>query len=162
MKYFKIAFILLFVNMNCLSQTEYQTKQGIKYKIGDTLHIGRPMKIAKSMIMVAASHWKTIYKMNGETSGNSNLTDKKVVINKIEEVDKMTRFQFRIFNTNFYVIIDEAITTGEILSDYKVNFNVASEDKYDKLKKIKELLDSGALTPEEFESEKKKILSSEK
>lgn len=34
-------------------------------------------------------------------------------------------------------------------------------DKYDKLAKIKELYDSGALTKEEFDKEKKKILSKE-
>jgi hypothetical protein len=32
-------------------------------------------------------------------------------------------------------------------------------DKYEKLTKIKDLLDNGVLTEEEFESEKKKILS---
>ncbi|EGG98355.1 hypothetical protein imdm_115 [gamma proteobacterium IMCC2047] len=32
-------------------------------------------------------------------------------------------------------------------------------DKYDRLKKIKNLLDDGALTQAEFESEKKKILA---
>jgi Short C-terminal domain len=35
----------------------------------------------------------------------------------------------------------------------------AATDKYDRIVKIKDLYDSGALTKEEFESEKKKILS---
>lgn len=35
---------------------------------------------------------------------------------------------------------------------------VTEEDKYDKLKKLKKLLDDGVLTQEEFETEKKKIL----
>ena len=34
-----------------------------------------------------------------------------------------------------------------------------TEDKYDQLKKIKSLLDDGVLTLEEYEAEKKKILS---
>lgn len=160
MNYFKITFIFFFISLTSFSQTEYKTKQGITYKIGDTIHIGRPMKIGRSMVMVAASHWKTIFKMNGSNSSNSNLTDKKVIINKIEEASGITRFNFRIYQTNFYVNIDEAITTGEILSEHSLDSD-KTEDKYDKLKKIKELYDSGALTKEEFDLEKTKILKLE-
>jgi hypothetical protein len=35
----------------------------------------------------------------------------------------------------------------------------AATDKYDRIVKIKELFDSGALTKDEFEEEKKKILA---
>lgn len=38
------------------------------------------------------------------------------------------------------------------------NVNASTSDKYDKLAKIKKLLDDGILTQEEFESEKRKIL----
>ena len=42
-----------------------------------------------------------------------------------------------------------------------INTTEVKEDKYDKLEKIKKLLDSGAITQEEYDSEKKKILEEE-
>lgn len=41
------------------------------------------------------------------------------------------------------------------------NTVTAEPDKYDQLAKLKDLLDSGAITRQEFESEKKKVLGSE-
>lgn len=40
-----------------------------------------------------------------------------------------------------------------------INYTVEKGDKYDKLSKLKKLLDSNVITQEEFEDEKKKILS---
>ena len=66
---------------------------------------------------------------------------------------------------NYEVDIENAIKYGEIIvpeeflpkSKSNLNTNVI-ESKYDKLKKIKELKDSGILSDEEFQKEKEKIM----
>lgn len=45
-----------------------------------------------------------------------------------------------------------------VLIDKKVNVTNTKEDKITRLEKLKKLLDDGALTKEEYEKEKKKIL----
>jgi len=159
----KLLAFILFINFSCFSQTEYVTNQGVLYKVGDTLQIGRPISISGSPINSAGGHWKTIFKMNDSNSSNSNLTNKTAVITKIEIVENIAKFYFRIYSTNFYVKIEEALAKGEIINKYKsTSENKEVFDKYDKLKKIKQLYDSGALTKDEFDTEKKKILDLEK
>lgn len=51
--------------------------------------------------------------------------------------------------------------TDQKISSSTDKKTLLAADKYDRLFKIKELLDAGVLTQEEFESEKKKILSEE-
>ena len=41
----------------------------------------------------------------------------------------------------------------------KASSTAAPQDKYDRLSKLKALLDAGAITPQEYEAEKKKVLS---
>lgn len=155
MNFIKHFRILLLVSISSFAQAEYKTTQGLVYKIGDTLRIGQPMYISRS-----TGHWQTVFNKNGSNLTNPNLINKSTTIKKIEEVNGITRFYFRIFSSDFYVYIDEAIAKGEIITNHsKSKVNPISEDKYDKLKKIKELYDSGALTKEEFESEKSKILN---
>ncbi|MBV8328030.1 SHOCT domain-containing protein [Chryseobacterium sp.] len=64
---------------------------------------------------------------------------------------------------NYEVDIENAIKSGEIIipeefiPKEKIQ-SQASETKYDRLKKIKELKDSGVLSEEEFQKEKEKIM----
>ena len=157
MKNFKITFLILFLTSICFAQTEYKTTQGLIFKVGDTIQIGQPMGISLSV-----GHWKAIFTKKGGEITNNNLINKKVVVNKIENIDGITRFCFRIYSSDFYANIDEALAKGEIINPYNKPNNSKKElDKYDKLKKAKELFDSGVLTKEEFEIEKKKILDLE-
>jgi len=153
----KSKFIILFyllVSLSVFSQSQYKTAQGFTYKIGDTIQIGQPI-----LISLSTGHWKTIFSKKGKNLTNNNLINKSVVIKKIEVIDSITRFNFRIFSSDFYVNIDEALAKGEVIVDPKKQKEISlNDDKYDKLKKIKDLYDSGALTKEEFESEKIKIL----
>lgn len=63
-----------------------------------------------------------------------------------------------MYGKKLYAIIDEAIDNGEVLVK-RMNKPIKI-DKYDKIKKLKELLDIEAITKEEFDSEKNKILKS--
>ena len=64
----------------------------------------------------------------------------------------------------YQIDTDGAIATGEIVvpDEFKpkqVSALQPQEDTYDKLKKLKELLDSGAITQEEYDAQKKKLLA---
>ncbi len=50
---------------------------------------------------------------------------------------------------------------GQKVKDTVHDVETTVKDKYDQLKKLKELLDAGAITQDEYDSEKKKILSNE-
>ncbi|QDZ64486.1 hypothetical protein EVD20_21280 [Elizabethkingia bruuniana] len=65
---------------------------------------------------------------------------------------------------NYEVDIENAIKSGEIIlpdefMPQSQSQNLSNESKYDKLKKIKELKDSGVLSEEEFQKEKEKIMN---
>ena len=65
---------------------------------------------------------------------------------------------------NYEVDIENAIKSGEIILPDEFmppspSQNQSNETKYDKLRKIKELKDSGVLSEEEFQKEKEKIMN---
>ncbi|MGY0425249.1 MAG: SHOCT domain-containing protein [Polaribacter sp.] len=86
-----------------------------------------------------------------------------VTIKKIKKYNRR-RYKGVIFTigggniTNYLLRINEAIASCEVTPcpNKKVNVVNTTESKYDKLKKIKDLLDSGVLTKEEFEKENTK------
>ncbi|MBN1464093.1 MAG: SHOCT domain-containing protein [Paludibacteraceae bacterium] len=65
------------------------------------------------------------------------------------------------------VEINLALESGELVSkspsylnkEQRQNAGTNTSDKYDKLKKLKDLYDSGVLTDEEYKIEKEKILN---
>lgn len=66
---------------------------------------------------------------------------------------------------NYELDLENAIKTGEIIvpeefmPKSKSTIVAQTESKYDKLKKVKDLKDSGVLTEEEFQKEKEKIMA---
>ena len=65
----------------------------------------------------------------------------------------------------YQIAIDDAIASGEIMvpDKFKSKQTLAQQpqpqsDVYDQLKKLKDLLDSGAITQEEYDAQKKKLL----
>lgn len=65
---------------------------------------------------------------------------------------------------NYEIDLENAIKSGELIVPDEFlpkekSQNINSETKYDKLKKIKDLKDSGVLSEEEFQKEKDKIMS---
>ena len=64
--------------------------------------------------------------------------------------------------TNYWLMIDDALATGEVIDPTKKNMENNKQNttgsKADKLRELKELFDEGILTQEEFDKEKKKIL----
>ena len=149
-----ITFILISLySISSQSQNSYKTESGITYKIGDTLHIGRPLNDLG---------WTAIYKDKSRKTYafNRNLVNKKVIVKKIDTTSSPTALIFTIYRRNFYVNIDDALNNKEIIPSVKRQLtNKNTEHKYDVLLKLKKLLDSEAITQEEYIKEKKKILN---
>lgn len=149
----KIITIAFFGLSFCsFSQNSYKTNSGVIYKIGDTLNIGQPL---------SNLGWISIYeKKEDDYILNKNLINKNVIIKSIDTISSPVNFTFTFFKRDFKIDIDDALKNKEVIPQFeRVLAKKGKINKYEVLKTLKELLDDGALTQEEFEIEKKKILN---
>ncbi len=147
-KIFLLAFICATISK---AQEKYTSESGIIFKIGDTITLGQPI-----------SHlgWKTIYRKEGEDYiTNKNLVDKNVIIKSIDTTKSEPVLIVEYKRRRFFIKIDDALKNKEVMLSFKRELAKAMDDKYEALKKLKELLDEGIITEEEFEKEKEKILN---
>ena len=143
---------------------EYIAPNGITYKIGDKIKLGRGSDTNGKFVYVSVGGWAISAdpEENRLGAGNAGL------IVTIKKINKNTSKRFnRVFFTvgggnitNYFLDIDYAIAACEI-EDCKTNKEETqtSSDKYDKLQKLKKLLDDGVLSEVEYQAEKKKILN---
>jgi len=146
---------------------EYTASNGITYKIGDDVKLGRGSDSNGKFIYVNIGGWAISAnpEQNRLGAANSGLI---VTIKKIKKYN-YKRYKGIYFTvgggniTNYILDIENAIKTCEVENCtkevQKVEIVGSTSDKYDKLKKIKKLLDEGVLTEGEYQSEKKKILN---
>lgn len=90
-----------------------------------------------------------------------NLVVKKIKTMKDRRGTNKTFFVMAGGNiTNYNLMIEDAISSCEVkdCNDAQKVEVVSAVSKYDKLKKVKELLDAGVLTQVEFDAEKAKIM----
>ena len=146
--------------------SEFTASNGITYKIGDEVKLGRGSDTNGKFVYVNIGGWavSTNPENNRLGAANSGLI---VTIKKIHKYN-YKRYKGVYFTvgggniTNYTLDIESAIKTCEVehctKEIQKVEIVGNTSDKYDQLKKIKELLDEGILTQEEYDAEKKKIL----
>lgn len=149
----------------------YTASNGITYRVGDTVPLGRGsdtngrfnyLQAGGLLNALAMGTGSDAYAMSGER----NMAGQNAVIKKIKKEtskrgSERTFFVVGIGSlTNANLFIEDAIATCEVKDCIDKNNNqTAGTDKYDNLKKLKELLDSGVLTQEEFKIEKDKIMA---
>lgn len=157
----KILLLLLFTSF-CFGQrlTEYKASNGITYKEGDTIKLGMGSGNRGSFVYLQIGGWMA----GSATPIGSNYNGLNVIVAKIKKftfkgAEKVV-FSVKGGNiTNYILIIEDAISVCEIKDCNEKKIAVINEsDKFDKLKKLKELFDSGVLTKEEYETQKKKLL----
>lgn len=144
---------------------EFTASNGITYKIDDEIKLGRGSDTNGNFVYVKMGGWAAA---NGNVSGlGPGNTGLIVTIKKIKKYHhkRYTGVYFTVGGgniTNYILDIENAILTCEVENcTDKVSTPITKTDKYDQLKKLKELFDDGVLSKEEYDSEKKKILEIE-
>ena len=157
----KIIFIIAFVvsltsngQFGIQRKDEYKASNGITYHEGDKVKLGLGSGLNGTFAYIKSSGL-----MDNNQTAPSNYSNTTVVVKKIKEYNSKTYLAVVAQGMmNYMIDIDGAIASCEIVDCKKADPSQAKANKYDQLKKLKELLDSGAITQEEYDKEKKKIL----
>jgi hypothetical protein len=158
----KNILILLFIcsaTLNAQKLKEYTASNGITYKKGGFVEMAQgSLADGNYQYMWITSILNKGGKISSRAYNGIKLKIKKIKRFKDDNNEKVL-FLVKGNLGNYSLDIENAVKSCEVKDCNKeASQNTSKESKYDKLKKLKELLDSGVLTKEEFEIEKKKIL----
>ncbi|MCC8427010.1 SHOCT domain-containing protein [Mucilaginibacter sp. UR6-11] len=146
------------------SVTEYKASNGVTYHVGDTVRLGRGTK-SDGTFMYFEDHGLIPNPRSTRNLpkdfANVGATVKSIRKMKINGVDKY------MFSVNpggpmrYTVFIDDAIEACEVKPCKAANDAkpAATGSVADEIRKLKSLLDSGAITKEEYDAQKKKVLN---
>lgn len=140
--------------------TEYKASNGITYKDGDKIQLGRGAGGQGTFIYLKVAGWMagTDTQVGSAYSG-LNVEIKKIKKQTFKGAEKIIFTVGGGNITNYTLEIEDAIASCEIKDCQNQTMEVVNKtDKYDQLKKLKSLLDDGTLSKEEYEAEKKKLL----
>ena len=150
--------------MSAISQNlkEYAASNGVTYKKGDVIIMGEGSGDNDQYLYM----WITSALNKGGEIKTQAYNGVGVTIKKIKKFkDKRTKKILFLVGggniSNYTLDIENAIESCEIKDCIENKGKVqqsSTNSKYDELKKLKELLDMGAITQDEFDKEKKKIL----
>ncbi len=153
---------------NIKDLTEFTASNGVTYKEGDNIKLGRGSDTNGKFVYINATG--LMMSMDAEQNRlPASFAGRLATIKKIKQYDQK---KFKgVFITvgvglaaNYVLDIENAIAVCEVEICKKpepVTVVVDKEDKYDQLKKLKGLLDEGVISQEEYDAEKKKILDKE-
>ncbi|AXT19784.1 hypothetical protein D7030_01335 [Flavobacteriaceae bacterium AU392] len=146
------------------SKKSYLASNGVTYKVGEFYELNKGSDTNGKFVHANIGGWA----ISLDTEANRLPAANRGLRFKLKRIRRYNGRNFRgvMFTigggniTNYILDIEGAIETCEIKPcKEKTNGIVVKSDKYDQLAKLKELLDNGTLTKEEYETEKKKILN---
>ena len=137
--------------------TEYKASNGVTYHLKDTVKMGQGSGLDGWFVYMLPSMVNTSDAQREWFK--RKFTNTAVILKKIDikEVNGIKKYRFTVGGGamyNIYLSIEEAITNCEVIPCSK-----SSPNKLTQLKLLKDLLDNEAITPSEFETEKKKLLN---
>lgn len=140
----------------------YEATNGKTYKKGDTITLNIGSATNGSFRYFQIGGFGKFTAASDQNNPTRFFNGRQIYIKKIVK-DKNDRFTFIVSakrGINYDLYIEDALQTCEIkdCESLKNPPKPMSSDKYDRLKKIQELKESGTLTSDEFEIEKAKIL----
>ena len=173
MKAIILFFLFCSFSIICFGENkdDYKASNGITYHIGDTIKLGRGSATNGDFRFLQMGGWAAVAGYNSN-AGSSQFNIGKsysglnVILRKIKEqrFKGATKITFVVGGgniTNYNLMIEDAIATCEIADCIekvqKVEI-INQSSRLDELKKLKELLDAGAITKDEYEVEKRKLL----
>ena len=167
-----LLILLMSVSASTIAESidSYKASNGKTYQIGDTIKLGRGSSDNGSFLYLQMGGWgmvasartdgKNDFTMPSSYSG-TNVILKKIKQQKFKGAIKIIFVVGGGNITNYNLMIEDAIATCEIVDCKEKVLKVETinqPSKADEIKKLKELLDSGAITKDEFDAEKKKVL----
>ncbi|MBD1391925.1 SHOCT domain-containing protein [Mucilaginibacter glaciei] len=166
-----LLFILLIVSLKGYAQklTEYKATNGVNYKIGDTVKLGRgsaPNGSFNYMQMGGIGAFLAHKQQRGDqlnidkTYANTAVVIKNIKSSKINGAQKITFVVKADAPLNINLTIDDAIQTCEVLpcNDKAASGTTQTLSVADEILKLKKLLDAGAITQAEYDAQKKRLL----
>ncbi len=171
MKKFIVATVFVCIAFGANAQKQYKAINGITYHVGDTVRLGLGSSPGGTFLYLQMGGWAAAMSYDADKGPNQlnigrGYANTAVIIKKIKSgrISGVEKYWFVVGGgnlTNYNLYIDEAIQVCEVVPCQSSN-NFAgqqpSEDKFDKLKKLKGLLDSGAITQAEYDEQKKRLL----
>ena len=152
--------------------TEYKAINGITYKVGDTVRLGRGSSPSGTFLYLQMGGWGAALSYDANAGPNQlnigrGYANTAVIIKKIKtgKIKGIVKCYFTVGGgniTNYILTIDDAIQACEVVPCASTNNTGVvqqSDDQFDKLKKLKALLDSGAITQSEYDAQKAKLLN---
>ncbi|MFB9841096.1 SHOCT domain-containing protein [Mucilaginibacter ginsenosidivorans] len=150
---------------------EYSASNGRTYHVGDTIKLGQGSAPNGTFRYVQYGGW-LVFMINGNQADDHNIektySGYGAIVKKIHSF-KAHGIQKVVFavdiggGSNFDLWIEDAIASCEIVDckgkQVQATVVTQSDDQFDKLKKLKALLDSGAITQAEYDAQKKKLLN---
>ena len=143
----------------------YKADNGVTYRLKDEIHLN-----VGSDTNAAFNYVTTPMAQDDSKSGGRHLANRVFKIIGIEKYNgkRRTGVKFVARKGLLLVHIDiiNAIRTCEVTPCTQTTSSspvvINESDKYDKLKKLKDLYDDGVLNKDEYEAEKQRVLTSEK
>lgn len=164
-----ILFCLIpFIGFSQDMQT-YTASNGKTYKIGDTVKValGSMPDGNFKYVQVSPPLFAPPSRNTNSMSARRDFANTNVIIRKIKKSPQMSGSEKIIFNVKvrglvtYDIWIEEAISACEVTPCAVKNSppSLGSGSVADELLKLKKLLDAGAITTEEFNAQKKKLLA---
>ena len=168
----KLLFILLcLVSLAGFSQDmqSYTASNGKTYKIGDTVRValGSMPDGNFKYVQVSPPLFAPPTRNSNSLSARKDFANTYVSIRKIKKSAQLSGSEKVVFNVKvrglvtYDIWIDEAIAVCEVTpcTVKSTTTTIATGSVADELLKLKKLLDAGAITTEEFNAQKKKLLA---
>ncbi len=159
--FFLSIFLIPFLS-KAQTVTQYKASNGVTYHLNDTVKLGRGTKPDGSFLYFEdhgiIPNPRSVRNLPKEFA-NAGAIIKSIRKTTISGVDKY------LFSVNpggpirYTVFIDDAIAACEIVPCASTTNTKPVASVADEIKKLKELLDSGAITKPEYDAQKKKLLN---